>query len=558
MNPDEYNLKIKITYNDKEYNFISKDIISLENLKEKSKIKFNLSKISNNLIEFSLKKDKNIKISTDDDIIKCIDDSNLEDLKLELNLSTKIDNRENNNQTTSELKNKEDYISKKNNLNNNNIIKENKNNISRDIKPKDEEYKKNIDKLEKIIKEKDEKISKYRNKIIEWRKKYEKLEKDLNDEKNRNHNFNNLNNELEEAKKLNSRLKKVINHLKEKNLELENKLKNQELNINQTLNSNQNNNLNINQNLSTKNNNLNINQNLSTQNNNLNINQYLSTPKPNQDNNNLSLENKNINKDSHIPATLKYKENNSNKKTESSGELNNKDVQDTKENITPNNNNINQYSEKVNISTPNPILNEKTIPKNQISVTTPKREESGKTDSENINDKKNNDIITIDKKTQLTPIGDTLDINKNDNNNINNNINNAMKDTVEKNNNNKIFIPKLNLGINSKSDNIIQKENKKEDQHQYQELNLNLNLQKNKSEKFSEIKMSLSEEINDNENGSKTERIDLDIVNKIREMDEEFKNISDEIIYEKYIDNDEDYQKTLVDLKLGVTQYIGK
>ena len=308
MNPDEYNLKIKITYNDKEYNFILKDIISLENLKEKSKTKFNLSKISNNLIEFSLKKDKNIKISTDDDIIKYIDDSNLEDLKLELNLSTKIDNRENNNQTTSELNNKEDYISKKNNLNNNNLIKENKNNISKDLLPKDEKYKykKIMAGLEKIIKEKDEEISKYKNEIIEWGKKYEKLEKELYEEKNRNHNFNNLNNELEEAKKENSRLKKVIKHLKEKNLELENKLKNQELNINQTLNSNQNNNININQNLSTKNNNLNINQNLST-------------PKPNQDNNNLNLENKNIHKDCHIPATLKYKENNDNKKTESSG-----------------------------------------------------------------------------------------------------------------------------------------------------------------------------------------------------------------------------------------------
>ena len=68
--------------------------------------------------------------------------------------------------------------------------------------------------------------------------------------------------------------------------------------------------------------------------------------------------------------------------------------------------------------------------------------------------------------------------------------------------------------------------------------------------------MSLSEEINDNENGSKTERIDLDIVNKIREMDEDFKKISDEAIYEKYIDNNEDFTKTLLDLKLGVTQLL--
>ena len=201
MNSDEYNLTIKINYNDKIYNFTSNQLISLEKLKEKSKTEFNLSKVNNNLIEFSLEKDKNKIISSDDDIIKNIDDSNPEDIKLELYLSTKNDKSEDGVQSISELNNKEDYISKRNILNNDNLIKDNKNNISKGILSTDEEYKnkKTIYKLEKIIKEKDEEITKYKNQILEWEKKYKKLEKEIQE---KNNNLKNLNNELERIKKI--------------------------------------------------------------------------------------------------------------------------------------------------------------------------------------------------------------------------------------------------------------------------------------------------------------------------------------------------------------------
>lgn len=110
--------------------------------------------------------------------------------------------------------------------------------------------------------------------------------------------------------------------------------------------------------------------------------------------------------------------------------------------------------------------------------------------------------------------------------------------------NNKILIPKLN---------IIEKSNSEEIKS-----NLNLNLHKNQSEKIKEIKMSIYEKDDDTENGANTERIDSNIVNKIRDMDEDFKAISDEIIYEKYMDSDEDIAKTVIDLKLGITKYLNE
>ena len=203
MNADIYILNVIITYNEKKFNFKSKDFISLESLKKKSKKYFDLTKISNNLIEFSLEKDKNIKISTNDDIIKYINDSNLEDIKLELNLSIKkIDINDNNNKSTSKLNNNKD-----------NLIKEK--NKSKGLLSIDEKsnFEKEISKLNEIIKQKDEIINEYKSKIEKYKNDNTILKKSI---KNNRLNKSCIDNEMEKIKKENEKLKKEINLLEKK------------------------------------------------------------------------------------------------------------------------------------------------------------------------------------------------------------------------------------------------------------------------------------------------------------------------------------------------------
>ena len=505
MNADIYILNVIITYNEKKFNFKSKDFISLESLKKKSKKYFDLTKISNNLIEFSLEKDKNIKISTNDDIIKYINDSNLEDIKLELNLSIKkIDINDNNNKSTSKLNNNKD-----------NLIKEK--NKSKGLLSIDEKsnFEKEISKLNEIIKQKDEIINEYKSKIEKYKNDNTILKKSI---KNNRLNKSCIDNEMEKIKKENEKLKKEINLLEKKlknNKNFENLKKIQIIKFD------------------------------------LNINKNILTPKAIQ-NSDLNPKKENTIKDTNIPETTKYEENNNyNQKSQSLGELNNKETQETEANITPNENNINQNSQKENNNTPNPALNEKIICTKGNSKMTPKGDDLGNNNSKNLNDKKNEDINADKKKSQLTSIGDTVDLNnememntKNDNiQNNNYQMDNKINDTDQKKNN-KILIPKLN---------IIEKSNSEEIKS-----NLNLNLHKNQSEKIKEIKMSIYEKDDDTENGANTERIDSNIVNKIRDMDEDFKAISDEIIYEKYMDSDEDIAKTVIDLKLGITKYLNE
>ena len=93
MNDKEASLKIKINYNSNFFYIQNNNFITFKQLKEESIKRFKLEK-NEKLLQFSLINNDNIIISSDDDIIKYLDDTNPLMSKLKLNLSI-IDKKDN-------------------------------------------------------------------------------------------------------------------------------------------------------------------------------------------------------------------------------------------------------------------------------------------------------------------------------------------------------------------------------------------------------------------------------------------------------------------------------
>ena len=70
----------------------TKDIISLDEIKEKAIKQFNLTNISKDMLKFHLKNNKDIYIKTDDDLFKYSDFSDSENLNIGICIS--IDDKE--------------------------------------------------------------------------------------------------------------------------------------------------------------------------------------------------------------------------------------------------------------------------------------------------------------------------------------------------------------------------------------------------------------------------------------------------------------------------------
>ena len=90
MDGNDCFLTIKTFYKNKFFTVTDKDLITLDNLKEKALQIFGFPKYTLNLMEFSLNKNKKIKIINDDDIVLNADDSDEDHPYLELNLTIKI------------------------------------------------------------------------------------------------------------------------------------------------------------------------------------------------------------------------------------------------------------------------------------------------------------------------------------------------------------------------------------------------------------------------------------------------------------------------------------
>ena len=86
MNDKECFLKIKISYSNQNFVIQNKNFISLKQIKEESIKKFKLQNYEK-LLQFSLKDNEKIIISSDDDIIKYLNVSEPLKAKLKLNLS---------------------------------------------------------------------------------------------------------------------------------------------------------------------------------------------------------------------------------------------------------------------------------------------------------------------------------------------------------------------------------------------------------------------------------------------------------------------------------------
>lgn len=207
MNNKDELLSIKITFNDKHYDFTTTDFITLEKLKEIIINNFNLPKNSGDLMKFTLY--KKIIIASNDDLIDNIDISNPEDSKIELNLSIlqekgiqKIIINSSNNK---ELKTINQNIAKDRNIDIKNIMNKD---LSSFIE--NSEFENYINKLKDIIRV----ISEKNNKL-----KSEQLEIKIKD----------LNKKIETLEKENKDLKENLNNLKKEITNLEIKIKNKEI-----------------------------------------------------------------------------------------------------------------------------------------------------------------------------------------------------------------------------------------------------------------------------------------------------------------------------------------
>ena len=92
MNSEESILKIKIFNKDKSFDIISKDLMTLEEIKEKSINYFKINSLYKNLVQFLVKNNRNgnddkIYISTEEDIIKNSIEKDQQNLEIELLLT---------------------------------------------------------------------------------------------------------------------------------------------------------------------------------------------------------------------------------------------------------------------------------------------------------------------------------------------------------------------------------------------------------------------------------------------------------------------------------------
>ena len=211
MNNKDELLSIKITFNDKHYDFTTTDFITLEKLKEIIINNFNLPKNSGDLMKFTLY--KKIIIASNDDLIDNIDISNPEDSKIELNLSILqekgIQKMIINSSNNKELKTINQNIAKDRNIDIKNIMNKD---LSSFIE--NSEFENYINKLKDIIRV----ISEKNNKL-----KSEQLEIKIKD----------LNKKIETLEKENKDLKENLNNLQKEitNLEIDNKIFNDQIKI---------------------------------------------------------------------------------------------------------------------------------------------------------------------------------------------------------------------------------------------------------------------------------------------------------------------------------------
>ena len=207
MNSDDCILELLIIYQEQSFSIKSDKVISIDKIKEEAINYFKIKSIDkNNLKLFIRKEEKNIFISSVNDIILNTDDTDINNPKLNLNLL---------------LESKEESINKENCIIKNNIQeKDNKDKIEKENKDKYQEIKNMIEKLSKeIIILKEEQSNKY--------KKIE--ENNLNMEKEITEFKKEIdliiqNKIIEEDKKIKQLLKEECNKLEEKINKVINKL----------------------------------------------------------------------------------------------------------------------------------------------------------------------------------------------------------------------------------------------------------------------------------------------------------------------------------------------
>ena len=207
MNSDDCILELLIIYQEQSFSIKTDKVISIDKIKEEAINYFKIKSIDkNNLKLFIRKEEKNIFISSENDIILNTDDTDINNPKLNLNLL---------------LESKEESINKENRIIKTNIQeKDNKDKIEKENKDKYQEIKNMIEKLSKeIIILKEEQSNKY--------KKIE--ENNLNMEKEITEFKKEIdliiqNKIIEEDKKIKQLLKEECNKLEEKINKVINKL----------------------------------------------------------------------------------------------------------------------------------------------------------------------------------------------------------------------------------------------------------------------------------------------------------------------------------------------
>ena len=207
MNSDDCILELLIIYQEQSFSIKTDKVISIDKIKEEAINYFKIKNIDKNKLKlFIRKEEKNIFISSVNDIILNTDDTDINNPKLNLNLL---------------LESKEESINKENCIIKNNIQeKDNKDKIEKENKDKYQEIKNMIEKLSKeIIILKEEQSNKY--------KKIE--ENNLNMEKEITEFKKEIdliiqNKIIEEDKKIKQLLKEECNKLEEKINKVINKL----------------------------------------------------------------------------------------------------------------------------------------------------------------------------------------------------------------------------------------------------------------------------------------------------------------------------------------------
>ena len=207
MNSDDCILELLIIYQEQSFSIKSDKVISIDKIKEEAINYFKIKSIDkNNLKLFIRKEEKNIFISSVNDIILNTDDTDINNPKLNLNLL---------------LESKEESINKENCIIKNNIQeKDNKDKIEKENKDKYQEIKNMIEKLRKeIIMLKEEQSNKYK-KIEENNLN---VEKEITEFK-KEINLITQNKIIEEDEKIKQLLKEECNKLDEKINKVINKL----------------------------------------------------------------------------------------------------------------------------------------------------------------------------------------------------------------------------------------------------------------------------------------------------------------------------------------------